>query len=118
MAGLLFLTGLLTDLLWVAAVRASAQGQATLAAVTSFALAVINLSLVVAIFESNTARSCLGVLAFSAGSALGSWWLVRRQHALQKSGAARVDAHSSSRDGEGVGGPHAEGQETAEARQA
>jgi len=76
----LFLTGLLTDLLWVWAVRASSHGRSIQAASASFLLAVLNLSLVVAVFESGVARSPIGVVAFSVGSALGSWWFVRRSN--------------------------------------
>lgn len=74
----LFVTGLLVDLLWCLAVRATAQRKPTLAALASFILAVVQMSLTVIVFESPAARSALGVGAFALGSALGSYWIVRR----------------------------------------
>ncbi|MFA4972396.1 MAG: hypothetical protein WC683_07265 [bacterium] len=73
----LFVTGLIIDLFWTVAVRAAAHRQAMRAALASLILAVIQLGLTVAVFESPVARSIPGVASFALGSALGSYVIVR-----------------------------------------
>lgn len=77
MIAALFCTGLLVDVLWCVAVQATALKRAVIAAGASFILAVVQMSLMVAVFASPAARSVAGIVAFSAGSAIGSYFIVR-----------------------------------------
>ena len=72
-----FLSGMTLDLLWVLCVQATASRNPALAALASFGLAILNLTLTVAIFAWPEARSVLCIGAFALGSAAGSYGLVR-----------------------------------------
>lgn len=75
----LALTGVAVDVCWVYAVRSSAAGRPVRTALASFVLAVVQLTLTVAVFSHPAARSVAGILAFALGSAVGSYATARRR---------------------------------------